>query len=122
MDADVDTDVVDVVDVVIVGAGLAGLSAAQQLTSAGVTVTVLEAAPYAGGRMTTETVDGFRLDRTGQLLNTAYPELLRTPGLGALTLRPFAPGVLVHHDGVSLRTGAPRGARSARSTRGALTT
>ncbi|MEU7042313.1 NAD(P)/FAD-dependent oxidoreductase [Streptomyces varsoviensis] len=115
-------DAADAVDVVIVGAGLAGLSAAQQLTNAGVTVTVLEAAPYAGGRTTTETVDGFRLDRTGALLNTAYPELLRTPGLGALTLRPFAPGVLVHHDGGSLRTGAPRGARSARSTRGALTT
>ncbi|MEU3416883.1 FAD/NAD(P)-binding protein, partial [Streptomyces sp. NPDC006658] len=41
-------------DVVIVGAGVAGLSAAHRLTSAGVTTTVLEAAPYVGGRMSTE--------------------------------------------------------------------
>ncbi|WP_043495192.1 FAD-dependent oxidoreductase, partial [Streptomyces viridosporus] len=62
-------------DVVVVGAGVAGLSAARRLTSAGVTTMVLEAAPEVGGRMTTEKVDGFRLDRTGPLLSTAYPEL-----------------------------------------------
>ncbi|MBI0384994.1 NAD(P)-binding protein, partial [Streptomyces albiflaviniger] len=86
-------------DVVIVGAGLAGLAAAHRLTGAGVAVTVLEAAPHVGGRMTTETVDGFRLDRTGHLMNTSFPELRRTPGLGALALRPFAQGVLVHSEG-----------------------
>lgn len=89
------------VDVVIVGAGIAGLSAAHRLTSAGVTTAVLEAAPYAGGRMSTEKVDGFRLDRIGQLLSTSYPELRHTPGLGSLALRRFAPGVLLHRDGRS---------------------
>ncbi|MCH0565035.1 MULTISPECIES: NAD(P)/FAD-dependent oxidoreductase [unclassified Streptomyces] len=111
-------------DVVVVGAGIAGLSAALRLTSAGVTTTVLEAAPYVGGRMATEKVDGFRLDRIGQLLSTAYPELRRTPGLDALVLRPFAPGVLLHSDGRRHRAGAVAGgagARGARSgTRGAL--
>ncbi|HET6858057.1 MAG TPA: NAD(P)/FAD-dependent oxidoreductase [Streptomyces sp.] len=102
-------------DVVIVGAGVAGLSAAHQLTSAGVTVTVLEAAPYAGGRMSTEEIDGFRLDRIGQVLSTAYPELLRTPGLDGLALSPFTPGVLVHSEGRRYRAGA------AGSARGALT-
>lgn len=101
-------------DVVIVGAGVAGLSAAHRLTSAGVTTTVLEAAPCVGGRMATEKVDGFRLDRIGQLLCTAYPELALTPGLDALVLRPFAPGVLLHSDGRHRRAGAQAGAGSAR--------
>ncbi|WP_031226324.1 FAD-dependent oxidoreductase, partial [Streptomyces roseochromogenus] len=82
------------VDVVIVGAGIAGLSAAHRLTSAGISTAVLEAAPYVGGRMSTEKVDGFRLDRIGQLLSTSYPELRTTPGLDSLILRTFAPGVL----------------------------
>ncbi|MEU8955693.1 NAD(P)/FAD-dependent oxidoreductase [Streptomyces sp. NPDC048518] len=105
-------------DVVIVGAGAAGLSAAHRLTSAGVTTVVLEAAPYVGGRMSTEKVDGFRLDRIGQLLTTSYPELRRTPGLGSLVLRPFAPGLLVHSDGRHHRAAEPKPGRSAR---GALT-
>jgi phytoene dehydrogenase-like protein len=101
-------------DVVIVGAGVAGLSAAHRLTSAGVTTAVLEAAPCAGGRMSTEKVDGFRLDRIGQLLSTAYPELRLTPGLGGLVLRPFAPGVLLHSDGRHHRAGLPASAGGAR--------
>ncbi|MFG2962383.1 MULTISPECIES: NAD(P)/FAD-dependent oxidoreductase [unclassified Streptomyces] len=101
-------------DVVIVGAGVSGLSAAHRLNSAGVTTAVLEAAPYVGGRMSTEKVDGFRLDRIGQLLSTSYPELRLTPGLDALVLRRFAPGVLLHRDGRRHRAGAPAGAGSAR--------
>ncbi|WP_416966396.1 NAD(P)-binding protein, partial [Streptomyces sp. Agncl-13] len=94
-------------DVVVVGAGVAGLAAAHRLISAGVTTAVLEAAPYVGGRMSTEKVDGFRLDRIGQFLSTSYPELRLTPGLDALVLRPFAPGVLLHSDGRHHRAGAP---------------
>ncbi|WP_105975824.1 NAD(P)/FAD-dependent oxidoreductase [Streptomyces geranii] len=107
-------------DVVIVGAGVAGLAAAHRLTSAGVTTVVLEAAPYVGGRMATEKVDGFRLDRVGQLLSTSYPELRLTPGLDALVLRPFAPGVLVHSDGRRHRAGAPLSGGGARGALGAV--
>ncbi|MDC0773402.1 NAD(P)/FAD-dependent oxidoreductase [Streptomyces sp. HD] len=107
-------------DVVIVGAGVAGLSAAHRLTSAGVTTAVLEAAPYAGGRMSTEKIDGFRLDRIGQLLSTAYPELRLTPGLDALPLLPFTPGVLLHSDGRRHRAGVLTGPMGARRARGAL--
>jgi hypothetical protein len=64
--------------------------------------------------MTTEKVDGFRLDRIGRLLSTSYPELRLTPGLDALVLRPFAPGVLVHADGRVHRAGEPASAGGAR--------
>lgn len=106
----------DHADVVIVGAGLAGLSAAHHLTGAGVKVLVLETSDRPGGRMRTDRTDGFRLDRTGQLLNTSFPELLRTPGLDGLALRPFTPGVLVHLDGRNHRTGELRGAKRAFTT------
>ncbi|MFE1952941.1 NAD(P)/FAD-dependent oxidoreductase [Streptomyces sp. NPDC059524] len=111
-------------DVVIVGAGVAGLAAAQQLTRAGVSVLVLEAAAGVGGRMSTEKIDGFRLDRTGQLLTPAHrpcpscPDLPGTDGLAGLALRPFAPGVLVHGEGRRHRTGEPT--HRPRRARGAL--
>ncbi|MER8071369.1 NAD(P)/FAD-dependent oxidoreductase [Streptomyces sp. NPDC094034] len=107
-------------DVVIIGAGLAGLAAAHHLTSAGVRVSVLEAAPRVGGRMATDRVDGFRLDRGGRLLTTSYPELLRTPGLEGAALRMFSPGVVVHSDGRNYRTGAVGSARSALTVARAL--
>jgi phytoene dehydrogenase-like protein len=97
---------------------VAGLAAAGHLTRAGLRTTVLEAGPAVGGRMSTEKVDGFRLDRTTRLLSTSYPELRRTPGLDGLPLRPFAPGVLLHADGRHQRAGATPVLRSAR---GALT-
>ncbi|MCM2391081.1 NAD(P)/FAD-dependent oxidoreductase [Streptomyces albipurpureus] len=95
----------DHADVIIVGAGVAGLSAAHRLISAGITVSVLEAAPRLGGRMATDRVDGFRLDRIGQLLNTSYPGLRRGAATGELTLRTFSPGVLVHAGGRLHRMG-----------------
>ncbi|MET8133776.1 NAD(P)/FAD-dependent oxidoreductase [Streptomyces sp. NPDC005251] len=112
-------EIAEDVDVVVVGAGVAGLAAARHLTGAGLRTTVLEAAPHVGGRMSTEKIDGFRLDRLGRLLSTSYPELRHTPGLGALVLCPFSPGVLLHSDGHRHQAGAPGTPRSAR---GALTT
>ncbi|WP_030417759.1 NAD(P)/FAD-dependent oxidoreductase [Streptomyces sp. NRRL F-5065] len=101
-------------DVVVVGAGIAGLATAHRLISAGVSTTVLEASHTVGGRMATEKVDGFRLDRIGRPLSAAYPELALTPGLEGLTLLPYAPGVLLHSEGRRHRAGAPAGAGGAR--------
>ncbi len=100
-------------DVIIIGAGIAGLSAAHLLTGAGLGVSVLEAAPRVGGRLATDEVGGFRLDRLGPLLCTSWPELTGTPGLGAPELREFAPGVLVHSEGRRHLTGDIRSARGA---------
>lgn len=82
-------------DVVIVGAGLAGLVCAGDLTRAGVACTVLEASDGVGGRVRTDEVDGFLLDRGFQILLTAYPEVERRLDLDALDLRRFAPGARV---------------------------
>ncbi|MCX3061166.1 NAD(P)/FAD-dependent oxidoreductase [Streptomyces beihaiensis] len=113
-------DPADAGAVVVVGAGVAGLAAARHLTRAGVRTLVLEAAQRVGGRMSTEKVDGFRLDRCGQLLTPCGPygtSLRAAPGLDALVLRAYSPGVLVHSEGRHHRAGEP--ARP-RRTRGAL--
>jgi phytoene dehydrogenase-like protein len=58
-------------DVVVVGAGLAGLACARRLTRAGVSTTVAEAGDGVGGRVRTDRVDGMLLDRGFQVHNTA---------------------------------------------------
>lgn len=83
----------------VVGAGLAGLACARALAGAGVAVQVLEASDRPGGRVRTERVDGFRIDRGFQVLLTAYPEARRVLDLEALQLQPFAPGAQVFRGG-----------------------
>ncbi|MEM9746169.1 MAG: NAD(P)/FAD-dependent oxidoreductase [Actinomycetota bacterium] len=85
--------------VVIVGAGLSGLACATTLHDAGVPVTVVEASDGVGGRVRTDEVDGFLLDRGFQVMLTAYPELHRQFDVDALDLRAFDPGALVWRDG-----------------------
>lgn len=86
-------------DVAIVGAGLAGLCCAVRLERAGLSVQLLEAEDAAGGRIRTDQVDGFRLDRGFQLLLTSYPDLPQQIDVKALRLRRFASGALVRHGG-----------------------
>ncbi|MGF1431786.1 NAD(P)/FAD-dependent oxidoreductase [Kitasatospora sp. LaBMicrA B282] len=97
----------DDTEVVVVGAGLAGLAAARSLTSAGLQVQVLEATERIGGRMAGHQLDGYRLDHGGQLLNTGFPELVRRLDLDGLELCPLSPGVLVHSGGRRYRVGDP---------------
>lgn len=86
-------------EVVIVGAGMAGLSCALQLTRRGVDVVVLEASDAVGGRIRTDRVDSMRLDRGFQLLNPAYPALRGMVDLDALDLKGFGAGVVVASGG-----------------------
>ncbi|WP_375499262.1 NAD(P)/FAD-dependent oxidoreductase [uncultured Jatrophihabitans sp.] len=84
-------------DVVVVGAGLAGLNAARRLHRAGLSVLVLEASDAVGGRVRTDTVNGMLLDRGFQLLNPFYPRARADLDLAALDLRTFQAGAMVGH-------------------------
>ena len=81
--------------VAIVGAGLAGLCCARALRDAGARVTLLDAADRVGGRVRTDRVDGFTLDRGFQVHLTAYPEARRVLDYDALDLRRFESGARV---------------------------
>jgi len=85
----------DHVDVAIVGGGLAGLAAARTVQAGGRSVVVLEASDGVGGRVRTDVVDGFRLDRGFQVLLTAYPEVTHQLDLAALRPCAFDAGSMV---------------------------
>lgn len=81
--------------VIIIGGGLAGLACAVRLAESGVGPLVLEAADGIGGRVRTDRVAGFQLDRGFQVYLSAYPEAGRLLDLDALDLRHFRAGALV---------------------------
>lgn len=95
-------------DVLIVGAGLAGLCCGRRLAQCGIPFRILEASDGVGGRVRTDEVDGFRLDRGFQIYLTAYPEGRRVLDLDALDLRPFVRGALVRYRGKFRRVADPR--------------
>ncbi|MFF1544426.1 NAD(P)/FAD-dependent oxidoreductase [Streptomyces sp. NPDC058291] len=107
------TDVTDVTagqrspEVVVIGAGVAGLACAQDLLAAGVAVQVLEASDGVGGRMRSDRVQGFVIDRGFQVFNPSYPQVRRRLALSALALRPFTRGVLLHTDSGRRRLTVP---------------
>lgn len=86
-------------EVVIVGAGLAGLCCALRLQEAGIDYLVVEASDGVGGRARTDAEGGFLFDRGFQVLLTSYPEVGRVLDRAALDLRYFESGCLVFRDG-----------------------
>lgn len=86
-------------DVVIIGAGLAGLHATDLLQKANVTALLLEASDGVGGRVRTDEVDGFLLDRGFQIFLTGYPYARQVLDFGALNLKPFYAGARVRYSG-----------------------
>ncbi len=81
--------------VVIIGAGVSGLAAARTLDSAGIPFVIVDAADAVGGRIRTDDVGGFRLDRGFQVYLDAYPEPPRFVDLSRLDLHAFNAGALV---------------------------
>ena len=83
----------------IIGAGLAGLTAAVELEKMGYAPTVLEATDRAGGRVKTDYANGFQFDHGFQVLLTEYPEVKRYLDLEALSLGYFKPGATIYRSG-----------------------
>lgn len=83
-------------DVLVIGAGAAGLACARDLLAAGLEVGVVEASDAVGGRMRSDRVEGFVVDRGFQVFNTSYPQVRHRLTLRDLGLRPFTPGFLAH--------------------------
>ncbi|GBL17935.1 L-amino-acid oxidase [Actinomycetota bacterium] len=76
-------------DCIVVGAGLAGLSAVRELEKSGKSVLLLEATDSVGGRVKSDYIDGFICDRGFQVINPKYPEVARSGVLKSLDLNIF---------------------------------
>jgi len=103
----------------VVGAGLAGLTCARRLEELGWRVTVLEASDAVGGRVRTDEVDGFLIDRGFQVLLTAYPAARRWLDYEALQLHEFPAGAVVRTGDTWQKVADPR--REPGSILGSLT-
>ncbi len=94
-------------DVIIIGGGLSGLCCALHLQKNGVSFQILEAAEEAGGRVATDEINGFLLDRGFQVFLTAYPEARQVLDYEALDLKPLYPGALIWSGGKMHRFADP---------------
>jgi protoporphyrinogen oxidase len=93
--------------VAIVGAGVAGLRCAQVLNAAGIHVTLLESSDRVGGRVASDQVEGFTIDRGFQVINPAYPQVRRALNLDDLELGSFSPEIVVATASGRTRLGDP---------------
>lgn len=84
--------------VLVVGAGVAGLSCGLRLHQAGIPFTILESSDGPGGRVRSDRVEGFILDRGFQIFLTSYPEAKEVLNYADLNLKPFYAGAMVHYD------------------------
>ena len=80
-------------DCIIVGAGLAGLSAARDLQSAGISTLVIESSDRPGGRVKSDLIDGYILDHGFQVFNSGYPHIKNSGLLKELGFTPLVKGL-----------------------------
>lgn len=88
--------------VAIVGAGLAGLTAAKVLNNAEISVTLFEAKDKVGGRVQSRRIDGYILDEGFQVFNPAYPTARSQLDYKSLQLRSFEAGVCIVSEGENI--------------------
>jgi phytoene dehydrogenase-like protein len=84
--------------VIIIGAGVAGLTCAIYLKQKSIPFVLLESSDEVGGRVRTDRVDGFLLDRGFQIFLTSYPEAKRVLNYEALQLKAFRSGATIRQD------------------------
>lgn len=97
----------DSADVVVIGGGLAGLAACCELEKRGIDYLLLESSDEVGGRVRTDVVEGFLLDRGFAIFLTGYPEAQRVLDYDALDLKPFYAGADVRFNGSFHRVADP---------------
>ncbi len=91
----------------IIGAGLSGLVAARVLENHGYHPVIFEATSEVGGRIRTDEVAGFRLDRGFQVLLSKYPKAKQYLDLEKLNLKTLKPGAVIFKNGKQKRIGDP---------------
>jgi glycine/D-amino acid oxidase-like deaminating enzyme len=96
-----------IADVAVIGAGLAGLTCARNLENAGLAVRVLERSDRVGGRIGSDVIDGYRVDRGFMWLDAAHPDVRAVLDVAALNPRPIERGmVLAHAEGYRILQGS----------------
>lgn len=80
---------------VIIGGGISGLTCAKYLNEKGYSFMLLEGSDALGGRVRTDKVDGFLLDRGFQILLTNYPEAKKVLNYNNLDLKYFGSGAMI---------------------------
>ena len=95
------------IKIYIIGAGVSGLIAAMVLEESGLSPVIIEATDSIGGRVKTDTIRGYQLDRGFQVLLTAYPAVQKYLDLAALDLQQFKPGAVIFNKGKKSILGDP---------------
>jgi len=91
----------------IIGAGISGLIAATNLEKQGYSPVILEASDRIGGRVATDIIEGYQLDRGFQVLLNAYPMANKYLDYEALELQKLRPGAMIYTDGSGSMFGDP---------------
>jgi len=87
------------VDVIVIGAGFSGLSAAYYLQRKGLNVKVLEVSSQVGGRARSDKMYGFTLDRGLHFYHHSTTELSKIININELQLKNCYPGYLLRYQG-----------------------
>lgn len=85
--------------VIVIGGGLAGLAASIRLQADNIPFLLLESSDAVGGRVRSDVVDGYTLDRGFQIFITGYPEARKILDYDSLDLRKFYSGAQVYYGG-----------------------